>query len=266
MCGLHQCVQHNQLPSQKTVNFDFNSSEDESDTTVIVANAASSLANLGQLRKLVDRLPADDSKTWFIDNVDGLRACIGFVQARQEYASLGPDSCTQMERDKNGVKLEQLLVANRQRSKILKKLESIPPSVPVNATFPDLPLQDFLCAELLQQWGKDNVLPDVLKAKTDDICSGIQKLLSELDDITHGNHKGGKWKSAIGGAASLKEALTCANAAIMWVDVNKLETVADRCRQAHPVFSRDYFCLLQGGPLSGGCFHMSYAICTKLDN
>ncbi|CAE7034970.1 unnamed protein product [Symbiodinium sp. CCMP2592] len=200
---------------------------DESDIKVIVANAASFLSNLGHLRKLVDRLPADDTKSWFIDNVDGLKAGMGFAQARQEYASLGPDACTQLERDKNGVKLEQLLVASRQLSKILKKLESLPRNGPVNASFAELPLQDFLCDELLQQWGKDNVMLEVLKAKTDDVCSGIQKLLSELDDITHSNHKGGKWKSAVRDNMSLKETLTCANAAIMWIDVNKLEAALE---------------------------------------
>lgn len=220
--------------SRKTLSV--SSSQDESDVKVTVANAPSILANLGHMRKLVDRLPADDTKAWFIDNVDGMKACIGFMQARQEFATLGPDTRTQMERDKNGVKLEQLLVANRQLGKMLKKLEGLPRDGPVSTSFPDLPLQDFLIDELLQQWLQDKVLLDVLKAKTDDICVGLEKLQSELEDITHGNHKDGNWKKVLKEGMSLKQVLDAANAAIMWVDVDKLETVTDRFRKAHPVW------------------------------
>ena len=166
--------------------------------------------------------------------MDGLKACIGFVQARQEFAALGPDAATQMDRDKNSLKMEQLLVANRQLSKMLKKLESVPRDGPVSASFPDLPLQEFLITELLQKWVQDRVLLDVLKAKTDNICLGLQKFMSDIDDLTHGNHKDGHWKKVLKEGMSLKQVLDAANAAIMWVNVNKLELVKDHFKEAHP--------------------------------
>ena len=189
------------------------------------------------MRKLVDFMPeAGIRKRWIIEQLNALKISTTLAQTIQDIENSAATPALRVQKDPKGAKVEQLIIAARQGTMAMKKVESLVDEIaalsPADDLMAALKVADVGTVAALKELTGNEVLHTTMAERCELLVRSLDEKMSKGRELLEGVHlPASSWKASLTGESTLQEVLDEAGKKLTSIDGQKVDQAASAAEE-----------------------------------